>query len=75
MSVADIERCSPKIMFFQTILDFDHKLKEGSKILINSLKDISKWVQFYKTAAVKPTYLLKRWLLQRKILIIMLKFQ
>ena len=26
---------------------------------MNSLKDISKWIQFYKAAAVQPTYLLK----------------
>ena len=37
------------------------------------LKDISAWVQFYKAAVVQPTYLLKGGLLQRKILIIMLK--
>ena len=33
---------------------------------MNSLKDISEWVQFYKAAAVQPTHLLKRELLQRK---------
>ena len=44
------------------------------KILMNFLKDISKRVQFYKAAAVQPTYLPKRELLQRKILIITLKF-
>ena len=33
---------------------------------MNSLKDINKWVQFYNAAAVQPTYLLKRELLQRK---------
>ena len=41
---------------------------------MNSLKDISKWVQFYKAVAVQPTYLLKRGLLKGKVLIIMLKF-
>ena len=30
------------------------------KILIKSLKDISKWAQFYKAAAAQPTYLLKK---------------
>ena len=72
MSEAAIERCSPKIMLFPTILDFDNKLREGTKILMYYLKDISKRVPFYKAAAVQPTYLLKRGLLQRKILIIML---
>ena len=33
---------------------------------MNSLKDISKWIQFYEASAVQPTYLLKRELLQRK---------
>ena len=60
-------------MLSQPILDFDIKLKEGMHILMNSLRDISKWVQFYKAATVQPTYLLKKELLQRKILIIMLK--
>ena len=30
------------------------------KILVNSLKDIGKWAQFYKAAAAQPTYLLKK---------------
>ena len=65
-------------MLFQPILDFDNKLKEDTenvneqKILM--IKNISKRVKFYKAATVQPTYLLKRGLLQRKILIIMLKF-
>ena len=64
-------------MLFQPILDFDNKLKEDTenfneqKILM--IKNISKRVKFYKAATVQPTYLLKRGLLQRKILIIMLK--
>ena len=41
---------------------------------MNSLRDISERVQFYKTATAQPTYFLKSELLQRKILIIMLKF-
>ena len=41
---------------------------------MNSLRDISEWVQFYKAATAQPTYFLKRELLQSKILIIMLKF-
>ena len=43
-------------------------------ILINSLKDLGKWAQFYKAAVVQPTFLLKRGLLPRKNLIITLKF-
>ena len=65
-------------MLFQTILDFDNKLKENNKNSnerkISVIKTISKRVQFYKAATVQPTYLLKRGLLQRNILIIMLKF-
>ena len=41
---------------------------------MNSLKDISKCVQFDKAAALQPTYLLKLELPQRKTSIIMLKF-
>ena len=40
---------------------------------MNSLKDINKWVQFYKAAAVQPTYWPKRELLHMKILINMLR--
>ena len=29
-------------------------------MLINSLKDIGKWAQFYKAAVAQPTYLLKK---------------
>ena len=65
-------------MLFQPILDFDNKLKEDTENFneqkISVMKNISKRVQFYKAATVQPTYLLKRGLLQRKILIIMLKF-
>ena len=50
-------------MLFQLILDFDNKLKEGTKnfneLKILIIKDASKWVQFYKAAAVQPTYLLE----------------
>ena len=31
MLEATIERCSPKMMLVQTILDFDNKLKEGTE--------------------------------------------
>ena len=43
--------------------------------LKNFLKDIGKLVPFYKATAVQPTYLPKRGLLQRKILIITLEFK
>ena len=33
---------------------------------ISIIKNMSKWVQFCKSAAVQPTYLLKRGILQRK---------
>ena len=50
-------------MLFQLILDFDNKLKEGTKnfneLKILIIKDASKWVQFYEAAAVQPTYLLE----------------
>ena len=65
-------------MLFQTILDFDNKLKENNKNSnerkVSVIKTISERVQFYKAATFQPTYLLKRGLLQRNILIIMLKF-
>ena len=41
---------------------------------VSVIKNIDKRVQFYKAATVQPTYLLKTGLLQREILIIMLKF-
>ena len=60
-------------MLFQPIFDFDNKLKEGTENFNELLKRLSKRVQFYKVAAVESAYLLERELLQRKILIIMLK--
>ena len=57
-----------------TLKNFGNNYRKVLKVLINSLKDIGKWAQFYKAAVVQPTYLLKRGLLQRKNLIITLKF-
>ena len=62
-------------MLFQPILDFDNLLKEGTKNVnerkVSIIKNIK---QMNSVLAVQPTYLLKRGLLLRKILIIMLKF-
>ena len=60
-------------MLFQPILDFDKKLKESIQNFNELLKRFS-FIQFYTVAAVPPTYLLKRELFQRKILIIVIKF-
>ena len=60
-------------MLFQPILDFDNKLKEGIENFNEVLKRFS-FIQLYTVAAVQPTYLLKRELFQKKILIIMIKF-
>ena len=56
------------------ILDFDNKLKEGTKNYWNLLEDISKGIRFSKAAAVQPIYLLKKALLLKKILMLILKF-
>ena len=43
-----------------TLKNFDNNYRKVLKVLINSLKDIGKWAQFYKAAVVQPTYLLKK---------------
>ena len=47
---------------------------EGTKNFCKLLEDVSKGVWFNNAAALQSTYLLKRALLLKKILMIMLKF-
>ena len=56
------------------ILDFDAKLMEGTKTFRKFLGDISEGVWFYKAAALRRLYLLKKTPLLKKILTAMLKF-
>ena len=74
MLEAAIWRYSPEIeVVFNSILDFDNKLMEGTKNFCKFSEDISKGVRFYKADALQPIYLLKRALLLKKVLMVMLK--
>ena len=61
-------------MLFQPILDLDNKLKEDTDNFNELFKRYKKMSSVFTVAAIQPTFSLTRELLQKKILIIMLKF-